>query len=274
MRKLGVIAGSGPVPGRVAEARLRAGGEVFVVALDGIADPETVRGLPHARVGIGRLQTTIDRLLEAGAEDVVLAGPVRRPALSALDLDARAARALVRGGRKAFGDDGLLSLVVAELERDGLRVVGIDEVLGGVLAPAGRIAGPEPDAAAEADIARGLEVLRRLGPADVGQAAAVQEGLVLAVEAVEGTDAMIARAGALKRPGPGPVLVKAGKPGQERRVDLPTVGPETVRAAIVAGFRGLAVEAGGTLLIDGGEARRLAEAAGFFAVGANAAADP
>ncbi len=274
MRKLGIIAGSGPVPRRIADARLRAGGEVFVLALDGAADPETVRDRPHARVGIGRVQAMIDRLREAGAEDVVLAGPVRRPALSALNPDARAARALMRAGRKAFGDNGLLSLLVAELERDGLRVVGIEEVLGGVLAPAGRIAGPEPDATAQADIARGMEVLRRLGPADVGQAVAVQEGLVLAVEAVEGTDAMIARAGALRRSGPAPVLVKAGKPGQERRADLPAVGPGTVRAAVAAGFRGLAVEAGGTLLLDRDEALRLAEAAGFFAIGANAAAAP
>jgi len=125
-----------------------------------------------------------------------------------------------------------------------------------------------PDDAAEFDIARGKAVLEALSPADVGQAVAVQEGLVLAVEAVEGTDAMIVRAGALKRDNAeGPVLVKMRKRGQERRADLPTIGPDTVTGAAASGFRGIAVEAGATLLIDREAAVAAANDAGLFIVG-------
>src|SRR5690606_7482954 len=117
------------------------------------------------------------------------------------------------------------------------------------------------------DIRRGIAVLRALAGADVGQAAVVQQGLVLAVEAIEGTDAMLARAGGLRRGGPGGVLVKLAKPQQERRVDRPTVGPETVRNAAGAGLRGIAVEAAAVLVIDRRDVAAAADAAGLFVIG-------
>ena len=124
--------------------------------------------------------------------------------------------------------------------------------------------GPSIDEVAQKDINRAIDVLTKLGKADVGQSIAVQEGLVLAIEAIEGTDNMIARAGQLKRNVVGPILVKISKPAQERRVDLPTVGLETVRLAISNGFRGLAVEEHGTLLLDLEGVKKIAEANDFF----------
>ncbi len=267
MRKLGIIAGSGALPKRIADTYANSGGAVFVIAFEGITDPQTTRGRDHAWVKLGRIQGAMDAMIAAEVEDVVMAGPIKRPALSSLDLDSRGAKLIFRAGRKAFGDDGLLSTIVAEIESDGFRVIGIDQILGGVLAPSGRVAGPEPDPVAMADIKRGVEVLQSLGPVDVGQSIAVQEGLVLAVEAVEGTDAMISRAGALMRQGPAPVLIKISKPGQERRADMPAIGPETIRHAAAAGFRGLAMQAGATLLLESDEVGRLADEAGFFVVG-------
>jgi DUF1009 family protein len=269
MRKLGIIAGSGPLPKRIADTYVNSGGAVFVIAFEGVTDPQTTRDHDHAWGKLGRIQGAMDAMIAAQVEDVVIAGPIKRPALSSLDLDTRGAELIFRAGRKIFGDDGLLSTVVAEIESDGFRVIGIDQILGGVLAPSGRVAGPELDAVAKADIKRGVEVLQSLGPVDVGQSTAVQEGLVLAVEAVEGTDAMISRAGALMRKGSAPVLIKISKPGQERRVDMPTIGPETIRHAAAAGFRGLAMEAGSTLLLESDEVRRLADEAGFFVVAIN-----
>ena len=130
-----------------------------------------------------------------------------------------------------------------------------------------------PDEQAKADIARGVAVLHLLGAADVGQACVVQQGLVLAVEAIEGTDAMLSRCGALRREGLGGVLVKLAKPGQERRADLPTIGPETVRNAARAGLRGLAFEAGSTILAEREALVAEADAAGLFLSGFDPSAD-
>ena len=106
-----------------------------------------------------------------------------------------------------------------------------------------------------------------MGAADVGQATVIQDGLVLGVEALEGTDALLARCGPLRRQGPGGVLVKLRKPGQERRADLPTIGVATVEAAAQAGLRGIAVEAGGTLVVDAPAVTDAADRAGLFLIG-------
>lgn len=266
---LGILAGGGTLPREVADAAVAAGRPVFVVCLDGFADPDLYRDLPHARLRIGAAGAILGRLADEGVGDVVLVGPVRRPALSEIVPDARGARLLARVGRRALlGDDGLLRAVVSELEAEGFRVVGYETILGAdALMPAGLVAGPVPDESARADIARGVGVLQALGAADVGQAVVVQQGIVLAVEAVEGTDGMIARAGGLARRGPGGVLVKMAKPGQETRADRPTIGPGTVAAAAAAGLRGIAAEAGAVVLAQRTSAIAAAADGGLFLVG-------
>jgi UDP-2,3-diacylglucosamine hydrolase len=193
---------------------------------------------------------------------------VRRPSLLDLRPDAEGARILARIGRAAFaGDDGLLAAVIRVLGEEGFRVLGAHDVLAEATAPAGVLSRITPDAQAMADIVRGVEVARALGAVDVGQGCVVQQGIVLAVEAAEGTDAMLARCAVLARTGPGGVLVKLVKPGQERRADLPTIGPDTVRAARQAGLRGIAFEAGGTILADRSATIAAADAAGLFLLG-------
>lgn len=264
---LGILAGGGALPRLVATAARAEGRAVFVLAFEGEADPELVRDLPHAWVRLGAAGEAIRLLRAAGVSEVVLAGRIRRPSLADLRPDWRAARLFARIGFRALGDDGLLRAVIGVLEEEGFRVVGADSLVDGLLAPAGVLGRHRPDEAAERDIARGRAVAAGLGLLDVGQAVAVQDGIVLAVEAVEGTDAMLARAGCLRRAGPGGVLVKQRKPGQERRVDLPTVGVETVRNAAGAGLRGIAVEAGGTLVMDLAATVEAADAAGLFLLG-------
>lgn len=261
---LGILAGGGSLPRRIADTVLEDGRPVFVVAFEGQTDPATVDGLPHAWMRLGATSKTLEALHAAGCGEVVMAGPMRRPALSSLSLDMRSTAAIARAGAKVFGDDGLLSLIVEEMERDGFFVVGIEELLGGYLAPSGCLTEAVPDDRALSDARRGIAVLAALGRADVGQAAAVQEGLVLAVEAVEGTDAMIARAGSLNRDGAPPVLIKGRKAGQNARVDRPTVGPGTVAAAAAAGFGGIVVEAEETLIVDRTATVAAADAAGLF----------
>ncbi len=265
---LGIIAGGGALPGRVAAAALASGREVFVVGLDGFADPAVLAAYPHAIARIGAAGRILQLLRGAGCTEIVLVGPVRRPSLLDLRPDAEGARLLGRIGRAAFGgDDGLLAAIVRVLADEGFRVIGAHEVFTEALAPPGLLTSIGPDAQALAAIVRGREVIQALGAADVGQACVVQQGIVLAVEAIEGTDAMLARCGPLARPGPGGVLVKLVKPGQDRRADLPTLGIESVRAAHAAGLRGIAFEAGGTLLADRAAMIAKAEGAGLFLLG-------
>ncbi len=265
---VGILAGGGRLPGQVAAAAHAAGRGVFIVGLEGFADPAVLAPWPHAMLRIGAAGRILSALRTHGCHDLVLIGPVRRPSLLDLRPDAEGARLLARIGRSAWaGDDGLLAAVIRVLGEEGFRVVGAQEIMRSALGPTGLLTRSAPDALAMADIARGIKVVRALGAVDVGQGAVVQQGLVLAVEAIEGTDAMLARCAALVRPGPGGVLVKLVKPAQDRRADLPTIGVETVRGAIAAGLRGVAFEAGGTILADREGSVAAADAAGLFLLG-------
>lgn len=266
-RKLAILAGGGTLPARIANAVRGQGREVFIVAFDGHTDPETVAGVPHVWSRFGAAGTILRRLHEEGVGEVVLAGPVKRPSFTELMPDWRTARFLARVGTRALGDDGLLRAVVREVEEDGFRVVGLHDLLKDLLTVAGPVGRLTPDADAERDIARAVEVARALGALDVGQGAVVQQGIVLAVEAIEGTDAMLARCAALARPGTGGVLVKVKKPKQDRRIDLPTMGVTTVEMAAAAGIRGIVIEAGGSLLVDRAAVAEAADRLGLFVVG-------
>jgi hypothetical protein len=262
--KLGIIAGKGDLPVLILDATRGEGRPVFVLALEGQTDPELVRGVEHAWIAMGAVGRGIDLLKAADVADVVFAGGVRRPSLLRLGLDGRATRLLAKVGMAALGDDKLLSVIIRELEGDGLRVIGADDILGNLLVGEGPLGRCVPDDMAQADIARGLDVARAIGSLDIGQAVVVQQGVVLGVEAIEGTDALISRAGAVSREGPGGVLVKIKKPGQERRADLPTIGLSTVTAVINAGLRGIAIEAGSTLVVGRERVVAAADAAGVF----------
>jgi DUF1009 family protein len=265
---LGILAGSGRLPGQIAAAARAAGRDVFLIGLEGFAEPAVLAPWPHEVIRILAAGRIIAALRSHGCRDLVLIGPVRRPSLFGLRPDAEGARILARIGRAAFaGDDGLLAAVVKVLGEEGFRVLGAHEILGEALGPAGLLSQAAPDALAMADIRRSAAVLHALGMVDVGQGCVVQQGIVLALEAAEGTDAMLARCGALERPGPGGVLVKLVKPGQDRRTDLPTIGPDTIRAAAAAGLRGVAFEAGGTIVADRVAAIAAADAAGLFLLG-------
>jgi DUF1009 family protein len=265
---LGILAGGGPFPGRVAAAAQAAGRRVFIIALRGFAEASVIGGFPHAEARMGAAGEILSLLRRHGCKDLVLVGPVKRPSIFDLRPDGEGTRIMARIGRAAFsGDDGLLAAVVRVLGEEGFRVLGAHEVLTEAVGPRGVMGRVAPDAQALADIARAIDVTRALGRVDVGQGCVVQQGIVLAVEAIEGTDAMLARCRGLARPGPGGVLLKLVKPGQDRRADLPTIGPATLRAAAAAGLRGVAFEAGGTLLTDRAACVVEADAAGLFLVG-------
>lgn len=265
--KIGIIAGGGDLPRLLISACRAAGREPFVLALSDYADPALTEGVEHAWVRLGAMGEAFAALKTAGVTEVVFAGAIRRPSLAALKPDARGAAFIARVGGKALGDDGLLRAVAAEFAREGLVLKGAHEILADILARPGLYGSIAPDAAALSDIARGIEVAKGIGALDVGQGAVVQQGMVLAVEAVEGTDRMLGRCGELMREGPGGVLVKVCKPGQDRRLDLPTIGVSTVEAAAAAGLRGIAVEAGAALVLDAAAVGARADALGLFVQG-------
>ena len=267
MGKLGILAGAGELPRRIIEACRAADRDFFVLAFTGEADTNILADVPHATVRLGAAGEGFRLLHEAGVEEIVFAGGVKRPTVMSLRPDWRTAKFFARIGYRALGDNGLFSAVIAEIEGEGFKVVGADTILDDALAPRGVFGRVAPDAQAKADIAHGLMIARALGALDIGQAVVVQQGLVLGVEAIEGTDALLARCRELAREGPGGVLVKIAKPGQERRADLPTIGVRTVQAAHAAGLRGIAVEVGSTIVLDRAGIVTAADVAAIFVIG-------
>ncbi|MBT4905831.1 MAG: UDP-2,3-diacylglucosamine diphosphatase LpxI [Rhodospirillaceae bacterium] len=265
--KLGILAGGGPLPGLLIEACGATGRPVFVIAFEGQADPDVIGSAPHAWVRLGAADDALGRLRAENVEEIVMAGPVRRPTLKELRPDRRAARFLARGLLNK-GDNGLLGAIVRTLEEDeGFRVVGADSVLQEMRAAEGTLGKVAPDPDDEVDIAYGVRVLDATGHLDIGQAVVVQQGIVLGLEAAEGTRGLLERCGTLRREGRGGVLVKLPKPGQEIRADMPTIGPDTVADAVAAGLAGIAVGAGNTLVLDQAGLVAAADAAGIFIVG-------
>ncbi len=238
-----------------------------MLAFEDQADPQVIGEAPQAWVRLGAVEEAIGRLRAEHCEELVLAGPVRRPTLAELRPDRRAARFLARG-LLSKGDNGLLGAVVRTLEEEeGFKVVGADTILADLRAGAGPFGRHAPSQGDEADIARGVNVIHKIGELDIGQAAIVRDGLVLGVEAAEGTEALIERCGALQRGSRGGVLVKLPKPNQEKRADLPAIGPKTVAGAVAAGLAGIAVAAGATLVFEPARVAADADAAGLFIVG-------
>lgn len=266
---LGIIAGSGSYPRHMIAQAQKRGYPVCVVALEGQCDPETIEGLPHVWTRLGGVGKALAFLRQHRVSHVAFAGGVQRPSFAQLHPDWMGLVCLAKLTR-AFGrgDDGLLRAIVGLFEQQGLQVIGSKDLLNDdFFMSAGAATRAQPDAGARADIARGLEVLRALGLADVGQAVVVQQGLVLGIEAIEGTAALIARCGALQRPGRKGVLIKISKTKQDDRVDLPTVGPDTVDQLVAAGLQGMTLEAGKVQVLDKEIAVQKANAAGIFMYG-------
>jgi DUF1009 family protein len=271
---LGIIAGDGDLPRAVAQSARETGRDVFVVALRGCMTGDWSNGFAHEWVSLGEPGRAFKALKGAGVGDILLAGRVDRPKFSALKLDAKGVMVLpkvVAAARK--GDDALLRFMVGLFEQEGFRAVGVAEAAPGLICGEGPLGRITPNDDHKADIAQAFAVVRALGALDVGQAAAVCEGLTLAVEAAEGTDAMIARIATLRpnlRGTPDSkrgVLVKALKPTQDAKTDMPVIGVATVRGAHDAGLAGIALEAGKSLIVDKRAVAAEADRLGLFVTG-------
>jgi DUF1009 family protein len=269
-----MICGGGSFPGAVAEAIVGRGRQPVLFGLKGWADPTIVERYPHHWIAIGQAGRFFRLARQEQCKEVLFIGSLLRPPIRQLRLDWHTIRLMPRLVR-AFrgGDDRLLSGIASMAEDGGLRVIGVRDVAPEVFVPAGAFGGRQPSERDNGDIARGMQLIAALGPFDVGQAAVVANNHVLAVEAAEGTDNMLLRIADLRLkgrvstpPGVG-VLVKAPKPGQDRRFDLPSIGPRTIENVVRAGLAGVAVAAGSTIIAEAAEVTALADRANIFVVG-------
>ena len=265
--KLAIIAGDGSLPVRlVAECR-RQGREFFVVTFLGTNEIYEDIGPNVHRLAIGSIGKLLKLLHSESCKDVILAGNFRRPSLKPVGrLDWRGSKLFSRIIR-AGGDDNVLRLVIEEFEKDGFRVVGIDEVFPALLSQAGVLGAIKPNDQFLKDIELGLSLLNTLAPFDIGQAVAIESQRILGIEGPEGTEELIERCAILSDPTLAPILVKSQKLGQDRRADLPAVGPDTVVQLHAAGFAGMALEASAVVLIDKDRILQRADAAGIFVIG-------
>jgi UDP-2,3-diacylglucosamine hydrolase len=268
--RIGIVAGAGLLPAAIADAARAAGGDPFVLGLAGNADPSIER-FPHAYVHIGQTGRMLSTLRREGCKRLVFIGGLRRPNLFRIRIDTGFLRHLPQLLRLLKGgDDSALRGVARFFEAQGFEIAGAHEIAPQLLAPEGSFSRLLPRVQDLEDIKLGFKVAHGLGVFDIGQAAVVAHGYVLAVEAAEGTDAMLRRCGELNgwgyaaRKG---VLVKRPKPGQDRRFDLPGIGPQTVELAAEAGLAGIAVEAGAVLLAEVGELVCKADERGLFLYG-------
>ncbi|MBE6466967.1 MAG: LpxI family protein [Alphaproteobacteria bacterium] len=271
-RKLGIIAGGGSIPKMLIEKCIAQDVDFVVMAIEGNADKNLLKGIksPCKWIRIGQAGSGFKFFKDEKVDDVVMIGTIKRPSIFDIVPDLRTTAFFAKVGAKALGDDGLLRAVVDEIEKDGMKVKGIHEVMPDLLIKEGVLTKKKPTKEHLIDIKRGVEAAFELGKLDIGQAVIVQHGLVLGVEGIEGTDELIRRCKDYRRKGGGGVLVKLRKPQQDMRIDLPTIGPRSVERAHESGLEGIVVHAGNGLIVDEKETIALADKYKMFIVGATA----
>jgi len=271
--KLGLIAGGGALPLAIAARCEAEGRPLYVIRLNGFADPHLVR-YPGVELGMAELGKALAALKASGCEVVCFAGTVSRPDFKSLKPDLKGAT-LLPGiiAAATRGDDALLRKILSVFENEGYAIEGADDILGGETLPVGALGEVAPGPGQLADLKKALHVAEKAGELDIGQGAVVCDGLVLAVEAQEGTDAMLARVAALPadlRGAPGAAkgaLGKAPKPIQDLRVDMPVIGTRTLELAAAAGLAGVGGVAGHLILIDRSAVIEMADRLGLFVWG-------
>jgi DUF1009 family protein len=274
---LAIVAGSGTLPFAVADAAIRRGRRVVMLALRGMADAARLATYPHHWIKFGQIARCARLARQEGCREIVFIGGIVRPAISQLWLDFGTLRHLPQLLKLLrAGDNGMLSGFTKAFEAQGFRVTGAHEIAPEILMPAGGVGRRAPSAIDWDDIRRGLALLDVIAPFDVGQAVVMAEGRVLAIEGAEGTDNVLIRLADLKAvgrvrwPAGRGVLVKAVKRGQDRRIDLPALGPRTIELVARAGLNGIAVTAGSAVVADADRIAGLADQAGIFVYGVDA----
>lgn len=267
IKKIAIIAGGGAIPSAVASSLRTQGIEPFIVAFNGQTNLELTKGYAHMWAPLGAAGKVMQRLRDENISDIIIVGSMRRPSLSELRPDRKTLEFFTKYALKAGGDDSFLKKLRAFLEHEGFTLHGAHKFMPELLAPLGLMTSQRPAQSDQNDIDRGIEILKALSNFDIGQAVLIQNGMVLGVEAAEGTAKLIERCADLRRGGAGGVLIKAAKDGQDPDLDLPTIGPETIKSLKRAGFSGVAVQAASTMIVEYEEVCKTADQLGIFVFG-------
>lgn len=262
MAKTGLIAGKGDLPFLMRDALLSQSHELFILAIKDATNPALVEGLPHQWIDMAEIARTLEIFSEQSIKNIVMAGGMKRPPMKALKPPALAARILKRMGTAFLrGDDALFKAIVSIFEEEGFSIIGADEVLQELLTPKGTLTTTKPEN--EQDIQQAINAAKALGTRDVGQAVIALNGEIIGEEDSAGTDALLKRVGSAQ----GAILAKAKKPNQERRVDLPTIGPDTITRLSEYGYTGIVLEANHSLILHRETVIKHANEHGLFVVG-------
>ncbi|PCJ99739.1 MAG: UDP-2,3-diacylglucosamine pyrophosphatase [Zetaproteobacteria bacterium] len=267
VKKLGIIAGGGNLPSYLLSICNDKGIEPFIIGFDGQTGVDIMEDNHHQWVGFGEAGKIISFFKSNGVKDLVLIGGVKRPSFSEIKPDFKAVKILSRIGFRALGDNDLLSALKTELEKEGFILRGVQDFCDGLLIEEGTVGRykPEPDDAVSIEF--GLKVSQEIGALDIGQSVIVQNAMIVGVEAVEGTDALIARCSDLQQNGRGGILVKTRKPQQDKMLDMPTIGPQTIINAHNAGLAGIVLHAGNVIIVDIKTVANYADKYKIFVVG-------
>ncbi len=253
--KLGILAGGGQFPAQVIDSCKQQNRPYHIIAFISQTPQKIVENEPHTWVRLGAGGEALKILKNQGVEEIIFAGSITRPSLADLRPDWWGVKFLARSNALAKGDDGLLGAIVETLEsEEGFKVVGVEDLVPGLLAPLGRLCGTADLAQHLRDIQIGREAALSLGKEDKGQGVVVRAGKIIGYENAAGTDALLNDVRKLspdvsleRKTG---VLVKMSKPGQETRADLPAIGPETIDGVREAALAGIIVEADKSLILD------------------------
>lgn len=268
INKLAVLAGSGTLPYQVCLSAKEQGIDFIVIGLAGEVEVELFTNMPITIIPTYQVSKIIAYLHEHKVTDVVMAGYVSRADVFRLLKDWQGAKLLATILRTGLSDNSIFSAVINYLEKAGFNVIGADVVAKENIVSKGLYTKKKLTDNVLADIKQGFKVLKVVAEEDIGQALVIQSGLILGIEAAEGTDELLRRCGAIKQTeGDGPILVKMAKPTQDVRVDLPCIGPKTVEIAAQFGFEGIAVDAGQTIIIEEEKTVKLANKLGLFIYG-------
>ncbi len=273
IERVAIFTGRGSLPREIADSLREKGSEPFLIGIKTEYEP-WIKSFDHVMLHWGQFSRFFRSMKQAGVTHILFAGGLTRPKINLLKVDFGAFRFLTKVlGLMLAGDNTLLSGLIKEIERNGVKVLGAHEVMPELLATSGIIAGKKPSAKARKNMERAVEACAKLGELDIGQAAIAVGGRVVALEGIEGTDEMLRRvselrkSGRLAESGCHGVLVKTMKPQQDMRADLPAIGPQTIQNAHEAGLAGVAVEAGHSLILEREQTLALARKHGVFIFG-------
>jgi hypothetical protein len=250
MSKLGLIAGNGSLPDRIIESCLAKNQPIFVISITD-EQPKLINKTLNIKLNIASVGKAIKFLKNNDVKDIIFAGGLSRPKLKELRPDATGIRLLSKITKAKFnGDNQLLSTIVNFFEGEGFNALGADEVLQDLVTPQGILGTVKPSKAQMCDVEMGIKIAQSIGNLDIGQSIIVQDNTVIGVEAIEGTDNLMIRCKNLQFNNKGGILVKVKKPNQDRRIDLPTIGINTIITAFDNNLSGIVIESGNSIILD------------------------